>query len=225
LYVTARVFLIHPTTMTLAPIEAAFRQHWPEANRFNLIEESLYDELDADGTMTPAIRRRLRLLFEYCVEARGDAIVCNGVTFGPAIDAAGEGLSIPVLKPITAMAVEAVGAGRRIAVLSTSKRSMPAILREIETAAGGAGLQVQGYFVAEAQACLAAGDGERHDRLIAAAVERIEDCEVIALAQAPMASAARCIANARGRAVLTTPDCAVRRLRALLHRRDGDQHQ
>jgi Asp/Glu/hydantoin racemase len=214
--VTKRIFILHPTSLTVEPIELAFKRQWPEARRLNVLDESLYDELDADGTITPGIRRRIRLLFEYCVEARADAILFNGTTFGPAVDEARADLAIPVVKPIEALAVDILCTGRKIAMLSTSKRSIPVIIREIEAAAAGHVIEIQGHWVADAREALLAGDAETHDRLVIAAAEAIADCDAIVLGQVPMAAAGARIRSKPGCAVLTSPDSAVLHLRKVL---------
>jgi glycosyltransferase involved in cell wall biosynthesis len=68
-------------------------------------------------------------------------------------------------------------------------------------------------------AALDAGDGAGHDRLAAEAARALEGCDVIALAQFSLARAAPAVAvaaAAAGKPVFTTPDSAVRKLRALL---------
>ena len=66
-------------------------------------------------------------------------------------------------------------------------------------------------------AALNAGDVEQHARLVAdTAVRDLRDCDVIALAQSSMASAAQAAAAASGKPVLTSPDTAVDKMRRLL---------
>jgi Asp/Glu/hydantoin racemase len=210
---TKRIFILHPTSLTVEPIEAAFRRNWPQARRLNLVDESLYDELDADGTITPAIRRRIRLRFEYCVEARADAIMFNGTTFGPAVDDARADLPVPVLKPIEALASDILASGRKFVVLSASKRSIPVILAEIEAATAGHAITLEGRWVADAREAIMSGDVEKHDRLVVEAAEAVVDCDAVVLGQVPMASAGGRIKPRPGRAVLTSPDSAVLRLK------------
>ena len=85
-------------------MQAAFRRDWPEVGTFNLLDESLYAEMDEAGTITPEIIRRIRLLFEYCVSARADAIVFTGSTFGPAVDVVRGPLIVPVVRADEALA-------------------------------------------------------------------------------------------------------------------------
>jgi hypothetical protein len=67
-----------------------------------------------------------------------------------------------------------------------------------------------------ALAALDAGDAARHDAEAAAVSRSLAASEVIALAQFSLARAAPSVAAATGRRVLTTPDSAVEKLRALL---------
>ena len=60
------------------------------------------------------------------------------------------------------------------------------------------------------------GDAAAHDRAAVDAAMALRSCDVIALAQFSLARAARGIAAATGRRVLTTPDSAVSKLKRLL---------
>jgi hypothetical protein len=67
-----------------------------------------------------------------------------------------------------------------------------------------------------ALAALDRGDAAAHDGAAVDAAMALRRCDVIALAQFSLARAARGIAAATGRRVLSTPDSAVRKLKRLL---------
>jgi hypothetical protein len=67
-----------------------------------------------------------------------------------------------------------------------------------------------------AMAALDRGDRAEHDRLVTEASKDLRQCDVIALAQYSMAPAAAKVAEATGRPVLTTPDSAVMKMKAIL---------
>jgi hypothetical protein len=71
-------------------------------------------------------------------------------------------------------------------------------------------------LASDALAALNRGDAAAHDRLAAEAARPLEGCDVVALAQFSLSSAAPLVAQTTGRTVLTTPDSAVRKLRRLL---------
>ena len=62
---------------------------------------------------------------------------------------------------------------------------------------------------------LTTGDAERHDRLIAEAAARLAHCEVVMLAQFSMARARAAVQQVLGDKVLTSPDSAVAKLKAV----------
>ena len=67
-----------------------------------------------------------------------------------------------------------------------------------------------------ALAALKAGDAATHDRLIAAAAASLPPVDALVLAQFTMARAAAAIQSVPGCVVLTTPESAVAKLRALV---------
>jgi hypothetical protein len=138
--------------------------------------------------------------------------------FGPAIEAAAAQMNIPVEKPYQAMVADALDAGPRIVALSTFGPTLDELSQEVNATAEARGVSVQlRTGVAEgALKALEAGDAEAHDRMVAKAAEAFPDCDALMLAQYSTASAARLIASVPGRRVLTSPDCAVLRLRKRL---------
>jgi hypothetical protein len=213
-----RIFLVHANPPAMPPVDAAMRQGWPEAQVFNLLDESLYAELDAKGTITPEIVRRIRLLLEYCVAARAAGVIFSGSTFGPAVAAARQWLAIPVLKADEAMISAAIDGGPRIAVLGATERSIAVVAGGIAAAAAAAGrsVAVTPHWVAGATAAMAAGNRAEHDRLVADAVGRATDCDVLVVSQISMIPAVLAVPDLPGRKVLTSANTAVARLRALV---------
>ncbi|MDB5405618.1 MAG: hypothetical protein JWL84_530 [Rhodospirillales bacterium] len=213
-----RIFLVHVNPPAMPPVLEAMRQGWPEALVFNLLDESLYAELDAEGTITPEIIRRIRLLLEYCVAARADGAIFSGSTFGPAVEAARQGLLIPILKADEAMVAAAVECGERIAVLGATERSIAVVSRGIAAAAAAAGrrITITPHWVAGATAAMASGRRDEHDRLVAAAVDRATGCDALVVSQISMIPAVFAVPPLPGRTILTSANTAVARLRALV---------
>jgi hypothetical protein len=215
---THRIFLVHANPPPMAPVVAAMREGWPAARVFNLLDESLYGELDAKGTITPEIVRRIRLLFEYCVAARADGVIFSGSTFGPAVETARQGLAIPVLKADEAMIAAALEGGNRIAVLGATERSIAVVSRGIAEAAATADREVAitPHWVPGATEAMAAGKRDEHDRLVAEAVGRAVDCDLLVVSQISMIPAVLAVPPLPGRTILTSANTAVARLKALV---------
>ncbi len=211
-----RIALIHALKHSVAPIEAAFARLWPEARLANLLDDSLSADLARDGALTDAMTDRFLTLARYAARAGADGILFTCSAFGPCIEACARDLApIPVLKPNEAMIEEALASGATtvglMASFAPTLASMPP-----EFAAAAPGLRLVPCLAAAALTALDRGDTEGHNREAATAAAAIAHCDVIALAQFSLASAAPMIAAATGKPVLTTPDSAVRKLRRLL---------
>lgn len=214
-----RIALVHALRHSIAPIEAAFDELWPEAGRMNLLDDSLSVDLARDGRLTEAMTRRFLDLADYARRAGADAILFTCSAFGPCIDAVKAAHpNFPVLKPNEAMIEEAAQAGTRIGLVATfapTLRSMPAEFPS--------GITLEPRLIDGALAALDRGDGVEHDRLAGEAARTLADCDAIALAQFSLARAAALIAMTSGRPVLTTPHSAVRKLKRIHDPRAADE--
>jgi hypothetical protein len=47
-----RIFLVHPTPLAMPPVDEAFKTLWREAQVLNLLDESLYADVGANGELT-----------------------------------------------------------------------------------------------------------------------------------------------------------------------------
>jgi hypothetical protein len=207
-----RVALIHALRHSPPPVEAAFREAWPEAVQMNLLDDSLSADLSRDGRLTPAMTERFLTLARYAVDTGAGGILFTCSAFGPCIEACARAFpAIPVLKPNEAAIEEVAGLGRRIGLLATFPGTLTSMPAEFPP-----GVEVVPHLAEGALAALDAGDAAAHDRLAAEAALALRDCDAILLGQFSLARAAQPVAQATGRRVVTTPGSAVRKLRGLL---------
>lgn len=212
-----RIALIHALPESVVPANSAMASLWPDAQRFNLADDSLAPDLAEAGTITPSITQRFLDLARYAAGtgARGIMFTCSA--FGISIDACKAALPLPILKPNEAALDEALLAGKRIALLATFPPTIVSMRAELEAAAKTP-IEIVTATVPAALAALKAGRGDEHDRLIADAAAALPPVDALILAQFSMARGAAKIAAVPGRTVITTPESAVRKLRALVER-------
>jgi hypothetical protein len=213
-----RIALIHALTHSIAPINDALTRDWPDAQRMNLVDDSLSADLARTGALDDAMTARFIALGGYAVATGADAILFTCSAFGPCIDAVKRKLApLPVLKPNEAMIDEAAAHvrahGGRIGLLATFAPTL---------------VSMPGEFPADVPLCTALADGAldalnrgdtaTHDETALRAAQRLaaDGCTVIALAQFSLARSNTVIARTTGLPVLTTPDSAVRALRQRL---------
>lgn len=216
-----RIALIHALAHSPAPINAALARDWPEAERMNLLDDSLSADLARAGRLDAAMTRRFLTLADYCVDQGAQGILFTCSAFGPCIEAVqARHPGLPVLKPNEAMIEEALAlAGQRggriglVASFAPTLQSMPP-----EFPADQAPLCA---LAAGSMEALNAGDLAAHDEgALAAALGLLaQGCSVIALAQFSLARAAAMVGQGTGLPVLTTVDSAVRKLRRLVEAR------
>ncbi|MBS0450917.1 MAG: arylsulfatase [Proteobacteria bacterium] len=211
-----RIALIHALAHSVAPINSAFESGWPQAQRMNLLDDSLSADLARSGQgLDEAMHARFQTLAQYAVDTGAQAILFTCSAFGPCIEAvARRHAGIPVLKPNEAMIDEAVaGASGRLGLLATFGPTLDSMPPEFPR-----GFVLDPMLVQGALEALNAGDATTHDALIASAARKLAErgCTRIALAQFSMARARQACADATGLPVLTTVDSAVRALRRRL---------
>jgi len=207
-----RIALISALRLSLEPICDSFIRLWPEADRVNILDDSLSVDRTADGQLTETMMERFVELSKYAVKfARADAILFTCSAFGQAIENVAKLLDIPVLKPNEAMIEAATSLGKPIGLLATFGPTLESMLNEFPEA-----LDVETQLASGALEAADAGNFAEHDRLAAIAALGFSKGRVIALAQFSLARAAPAIARATGATVLTTPDCAVMALRRRL---------
>lgn len=215
-----RVALIHALADSVGPINRAFDRLWPEAQRMNLLDDSLSADLARNnGVADAAMFERFETLCGYAQGCGAQAILFTCSAFGGCIDAvAVRRPNVPVFKPNEAMVREAATSGLRVGLLATfapTLRSMPTEFPPDTPLLTG--------LAEGALPALQSGDADAHDRLAVQAAVRLAEqgAELIALAQFSLARAAGAVARATGLPVLSTPDSAVRALRADWLRRVG----
>lgn len=211
-----RISLIHALKASINPIEEAFTQGWPEAVLVNLLDDSLSADVARAGTISEAMTQRFIDLAVYSERSGADAVLFTCTAFNRCIDAAREALDIPVLKPDEAMIEQALAYGPRLGLLTTFLPTMASATEQIQLKAKTLDMvpELESHLVEGALAALQAGDGVSHDRLIAASLDTLGECDVVMLAQFSMARAAL---NLHSKVpVLTSPGAAVEKLRGLL---------
>lgn len=213
-----RICLIHAVRVAIDPVEDAFARLWPEAERMNLLDDTLSVDRARDGVLTPAMSRRFEVLGRYAVDAGASGILFTCSAFGPAIESVRGRHAIPVLKPNEAMFEEAFGSGVRLGLLASFQPSIGPMTGEFEAMARerGSRATLVPACAPEAMPALNRGDGAAHDAMLAHASLALRDCDAIMLAQFSTARARAAVAAATGRPVLTSPDSAVRAMRAAI---------
>jgi len=213
-----RIILIHPYRPSMGPIEAAFAELWPEAEVCALLDESLYADVATDGTMQASVPDRIATLVRHALASKADAIVFTGSTFGPAMDNARAGLSIPVLKADEAMAIHAAEKGGKVLLVCTAGRALPVLVNNLEAAMRerDTAIDISTLVVAEAKAALVRGATNEHDALLVSAIVRQDRPDTLLLGQMSMGRVPALLPPAWREITMTSAEATVQHLQGLL---------
>jgi Asp/Glu/hydantoin racemase len=215
----SRIALIHAVATAIPPILHAFKEGWPEAAVSNLLDDDLVPAYTREGGLTPHITERICALALYAARTGTDGILFTCSVFPQAEDLAKQLVRVPLLKPDEAMIAAALDAGTRIGVVATNPPAPPAAAAQLLAGAKARGTKIQVVeSVADGAFAIGnGGDAATHDRMVVEAALRIADTvDVICLAQVSMALARTAVQAKVNVPVLTSPETAVARLRALL---------
>ena len=217
---SASIAIIHAVRAAVSHIEKTFERLWPDADLVNVLDETLSRDMAQAGELTPELMARIDRLGKFGRDGGADAILYSCSAFGAAIEATREGIDLPILKPNEAMMEEALNIGEKILLAATFKPSIAPVLNELKEMAEKMGKKVdaRSCFASGAFDALNQGNLDRHDTLIAEAVEDCEPCDVVLLAQFSMARALPAVSKVVSCKVLSSPDSAVTQLKQRLSR-------
>jgi len=212
---TKRIGLIHSVIPAVRAVEDAFERIWPAARTTSLYDQSTYQDLGPDRSLTPKIHRRVAALLRYSADCGVDGILVTGSLFGPAVVEGRKALEIPVLTSFDGLVEEALALGTRFNMIATDPGTNRMLTAEMSARAEAAGKPVtlNATYVPEAMGLLQGGDREAHDRLVVEAATDLGDCDAILLGQFSMGPTRPLVEDRTGKPVLDAPDAAVRKLR------------
>jgi len=171
-----RIALIHATPLAIEPINAAFARHWPQAQRMNLLDDSLSVDRAREGELTEAMTLRFVDLALYASGAGCTGILFTCSAFGPAIEAARNTVGVPTLKPNEAMFEQALalatpGRTLKLGLIATFQASIASMSEELQDMAEvqEVPIDLRSVFVPQAMDDLAQGRATDHHLKVAQA--------------------------------------------------------
>jgi Asp/Glu/hydantoin racemase len=213
-----RIALIHAVAVAMEPIEAAFCAIWPAAQRMNLLDDSLSADRAAAAKLTSGFHARMSALVAYAASTGCHGVLFTCSAFGPAIETAARTFSGPVLKPNEAMFAAALNRGGAIGMLATFEPSVASMEEEFREMAEAreSSATIRTICVPKAMEALKRGDGDEHNRLLAEAATKFDDCSAVLLAHFSTSRAFAAVKERTRAPVLTAPGAAVTELKTAL---------
>ena len=207
-----RIGVIHTSPATVELFGRLLRERLPDADVFNILDDSILPQLRDNGGDLAAVEPRWS---GYARNARdvGANVILNACSsIGELCGPVSRDIGAPIVRVDARMAREAIARGRRVAVLATVNTTLrPTCDLLVATAKRkGREAQVIPMLVEGAYAALMAGDQAGHDDRIVAALEAAcVQADAVVLAQASMARVLPRVADAARAKCLVSPPLAV----------------
>ncbi len=217
------IALVHALADSMPPAISAFESGWPEAEIFNVVDDSLYKDLEAGTSSPDAVVERFLKLARYTLgqttagrKPQGLLFCCSA--FGYAIDAVKREFQLPILTPAEAALGDALKAGPRIGLIASAEGAVRPLAEELRAIASPQGrpFELIPAIARGAMAALRAGRFQEHDSIVADTMATQPKTDAIILGQFTMSRAAAAIRPPQGTRLYTTPSSAVQKLRSLL---------
>lgn len=209
---TIKVGFVHTGSAIAELFKPMIAETLEGVSAFHIVDDSLIQDLLAEGKFTPGITKRLCNQVALAEEAGADLILVTCSSIAPGVDVARTLVETPIMKVDEPMAEKAVLNYDRIGLMATAKSTFDPSTELVRAKAEELNREIElvPMLFADAFDCFFRGDMEEHDRiLLEAAREMKGKVEVIILAQASMGHLKDRIAEITGVPVLTSPPLAM----------------
>ena len=208
-----KLALISTGAGVVEPITKIIKELQPGVEIVNFVDDSIIPAIAANGNLVPAdVVERICTYASFAQDVGADAALVTCSSISEVADVAVGRVQIPVFKIDAAMADRAIAMGGTIGVLATLATTQKPAERLLLSRAESAGksIELKSRLCEGAFDARAAGDLDTHNKLIQASLScLLDECDVVVLAQASMASALDGAPVSYADRVLTSPAIGV----------------
>lgn len=213
------IAIVQTSAVSSNELKALCDELMPDVQVYQIIDDSLIKEVNANGGPTYGVKRRLYQYYQQAESLGVDAILNQCSSVGEVADAIRPFISVPIVKIDEAMARKAVSMGKKIAVVATVATTTGPSVRLIENEAKkmGKDVEVELHLVKDAMMILIEkGDVETHNKMVLHEVEAAaESADVVVLAQGSMTVLLPLLGHIT-KPVLTSPRLGVEYLKEVI---------
>jgi Asp/Glu/hydantoin racemase len=213
-----RVALVSSTRAVFGPMEAAFRDVFPEAQILHLLDETLIEDFQREGGLSAHSRRKALQMALTAQEAGVDGILVTCSTLSPSVDDFRPFLGIPIVKIDEPVIEEVVQKAEKIGLLATAETVLKSVEPLVAKKARDLGRKISVRpFIKSDVWPLRHKDPAGFYRAIAqAATEAAQDCQAVILTQVSIAPGRDYMEEKLRNRVYASPVYAVQAIRRLL---------
>ncbi|NWF56681.1 MAG: aspartate/glutamate racemase family protein [Syntrophaceae bacterium] len=213
-----QVALVSSTRAVFGPMEAAFREVFPEAQIFHILDETLIEDFRREAGLSPDSRQKALRMALTAQEAGVDGILVTCSTLSPAVDDLRPFLKIPIVKIDEPVIEEVVQKADTVGLLATAETVLKSVEPLVMKKAKDLGRKISiSRFTKSDVWPLLQKDPEAFYRAIAgAASEAAHKCGAVILTQVSIAPGRDYVEEKLRNKIYASPTYAVQVLRKIL---------
>jgi hypothetical protein len=213
-----RVALVSSTRAVFGPMEAAFRQVFPEAQILHLLDETLIEDFRREGGLSPHSRRKALQMALTAEETGVDGILVTCSTLSPSVDDFLPFLKIPIVKIDEPVIEEVVRNSDTIGLLATAETVLksvePLVMKKAREA--GRKISIRPFIKGDAWPLLQKDPAAFYRAIAGAATEAAKDCQAVILTQVSIAPGREFVEEKLRPKIYASPTYAVKAIRKIL---------
>jgi hypothetical protein len=213
-----RVALVSSTRAVFGPMEAAFREGFPEAQILHLLDETLIEDFRREGGLSPHSRRKALQMALTAQEAGVDGILVTCSTLSPSVDDLRPFLKIPVVKIDEPVIEEVVRKAEKIGLLATAETVLksvePLVIQKAQNI--GRKISVRRFIRGDVWPLLQKDPTGFYRAIGEAATEAAQECQAVILTQVSIAPGREFAEKKERSKIYAPPTHAVQALRRIL---------
>lgn len=215
-----KIALLHTVRSVYQAFEQQLREAMPgrELEVSNTLDEFLATDANRRGCFSRENLNRLLYLLQAKDLEQADLILVTCSTLTPAVERIRPFIRTPLVAIDEAMAQKAVSLGEKILVLATAGSAVEPEKQKLaaEAAKIGRSIALSQMVCSDAFRAIQRMDKAAHDELLREAAAKIENVDVVVLAQASMAHMEGEIQRISGCTTLSSPELCFAQVRQLL---------
>jgi len=212
------VALVSSTRAVFGPMEAAFREVFPEAQVLHLLDETLIEDFRREGGLSPHSRHKALQMALTAQEAGVDGILVTCSTLSPSVDDFRPFLKIPVVKIDEPVIEEVVRKAEKIGLLATAETVLKSVEPLVMKKAleFGRKISVRRFIRGDIWPLLQKDPAAFYRAIAEAATEAAQECQAVILTQVSIAPGRDFVEEKVREKVFASPTYAVQALRKIL---------
>ncbi len=213
-----RVALVSSTRAVFGPMEAAFREVFPEAHILHLLDETLLEDFRREGGLSPHSRHKALQMALTAQEAGVDGILVTCSTLSPSVDDFRPFVRIPIIKIDEPVIEEVVQKADTVGLLATAETVLKSVEPLVMKKAVDSGRKISIHpFIKGDVWPLRQKDPSAFYRSIAeAATKAALECQAVILTQVSIAPGRDYVEEKLRSKIYASPTYAVQTLRKIL---------